>query len=262
MSTAILIITVLLAAFVLIVASALVILLVTRVISARRLRRRAKQDYQIARGTQHLHQLKPPLGALKRDIGATKNKIARSKQALQRLKDKRVGELRTALCRHLVRERLTEVHGIGPGLQQRILSQCFRGDLADLRRAEKLFNIGPTRQAALKRWVQARERELPRLLEDTFPGKERIVGEHRTKLTSLNKQLAQAREELTENQALLAAAEKSVEELESVQVSNFRKALRDKAPNIYVPGWYLTGVYAPWESAPDWFLTLLDRRGG
>ena len=240
----------------------LIALLVPRVIFVLRLRRRAEQDYQMARGTQHLRQLKACLGALKRDLGATKNQVTRLEQALRQLKDEHSGELRTALCRHLVTERLTEVHGIGPRLQERILSQCFRGDLADLRRADKLFNIGPARQAALKGWARARERELPRLLEDAFPGKERIVKRYRTEITSLEKQLDRALKKLTNERAILAAAEKAVDELNPVRLSNFRKALMDREPNIYVPGWYLTGVYAPWESPPRWFVTLLDRHGG
>jgi septal ring factor EnvC (AmiA/AmiB activator) len=252
-----------LVAVIIILLTGLVIaLLLPQAMSARRLDRRAAQDYRLARGTLHLNQLEGPLSRLKRDVAAKESQIRRTMRELRQLKDQHKRELRRALCNHLVADRLTEVHGIGPRLQQRILSQCFRGDLRDLHRAQELFNIGPARQAALARWVRAREKELPRLMKEPFPGKESIDEPFRAKISSLEQRLDRSRDQLAEKQALLAPADTVVDELKSVQISNFRKALKDREPNIYVPNSYLRGVYAPWESPPDWFVTLLDRYGG
>jgi hypothetical protein len=250
------------AGFIALLVITLIALLVPRLISARRLDSRAKHDYRVARGTQHRKQLERPLLELTRDIIATEEESQRAKRALSQLGRTRRLELRGALCRYLVTERLTEVHGIGPRLQQRIMKECFRGDIRDLRHAEKLSNIGPTRQAALSRWVQARERELPRLLETTFPGKEAIIKRYRDRKTALEKRLDRAREQLAQKRALQDPAETARNKLKSVHVSDFRKALRASSPDSHVPDWYLTGIYAPWESPPDWFITLLERYGG
>lgn len=262
MSTTILLITLLLALCIVVFAVALIMLMVPRAISARRLRRRARHDYRIARGTQHLQQLEGPLSALESEIADTQDQIELAEFVLKDLAGKRADESRKVLCRHLVTHRLTEVHGIGPRLQQRILSQCFRDDLRDLRHAERLFNIGPTRQAALMQWVRARERELPRLMAGAFPGKKEITERYAAKIEPVERRLERAQALLTEQRALLAATETTVDRLRSVQAPDFRKALKDGVANVHVPDWYLTGVYAPWESPPDWFTTLLDRYGG
>jgi hypothetical protein len=154
------------------------------------------------------------------------------------------------------------VEGVGPRLQRRIIGQCFRGSLQDLRHAEQVSGVGPTRQAAIMRWVRARERELPHLLKGPFPGKNRVEKEYRAKVAPLEGRLDQARTVLEERETLRNSVKATTDKLRSVQVPDFRKALRPSSSDHPVPDWYLTGAYPAWESPPDWFVTLLSEYGG
>lgn len=255
-------VTIALAAFVLIVAALLIAVLVPHLISELRLRRRARHDYRVARGTQHLKQLEGPLAKLEHEIQVRQKQIRSIKHQLRDLEGKREDELRMAACRHLVRHRLTEVDGIGPRLQQRIVQSCFRGSLRDLRHAERVQGVGPRRGAAIMRWIQARGRELPNVIERGFPGKDGVVKAHRAKVVPLRKRLAQAEADLEEKENLHQSAKESVEKLKSVKISCFRQALGRRSPDEPVPSWYLEGVYPAWESAPHWFTAMLREYGG
>jgi hypothetical protein len=112
------------------------------------------------------------------------------------------------------------------------------------------------------RWVRSYEQALPRLIEEGFPGKQKVLARHREKLTALQQRLDEGGQELEKRQALHAPASRMAEKLRSVDPSYFRKALAKGADGAPVPAWYLEGVYAPWESPPDWFITLLSEYGG
>lgn len=254
---------ILLVGYVVLMAAIVIALLMPRVISVLRLCRRAAHDYRVARGTQHLKQLEGPFSKLEREIRATQNETRTIKRKLDDLAGQREEELRKTLCTYLVTHRLTEVEGIGPRLQQRVVRYCFRGDLRDLRRVERVSGVGPTRQAAVMRWVRARERELPQLMKGPFPGKETVEKTYRARTGPLERRLDQARATLEEKQKLRDSARKSIDKLKSVQVSHFRKALRGHSPSEPpVPNWYLKGVHPAWESPPEWFTTLLSEYGG
>jgi len=255
-----------LAAFVLITAVLLAVLLIAMVasclISELRLRRRARHDYRVARGTQHLKQLEGPLAKLEHEIQVIRRQIQGIEQQLHDLGGKRQDELRAAACQYLVNHRLTDVDGIGPQLQQRIVRSCFRGSLRDLHHAERVRGVGPRRRAAIMRWVQARERELPALMERAFPGRDGVEKAYRTKVGPLRKRLAEREADLKEKEDLHKSTKKAVETLESVNVACFRRALSRRSSDEPVPSWYLEGVYPAWGSAPDWFTTVLTEYGG
>jgi len=256
------IVTILLASVALVLAALLITVLSTCLISELRLRSRARRDYRLSRGTQQLRQLQGPLSRLERDISATQGRIDTLTRELDELNGSRATELRKALCRHLVTSRLTNVEGIGPRLRDRVVRSCFRGDLADLRNAEGVPGIGPGRQAAIVRWVEARERELPRLLRGTFPGKQQIEFKYLEQISPVEGLLAQARSELKDREALHDSARAEADKLASVRVAHFRSALRSRSPSRRAPGWYFAGIYPAWESPPEWLVTLLDRYGG
>jgi hypothetical protein len=254
--------SILLFTLVLFVAAVVIALLVPRLISDVRLRNRAQHDYRVARGTQHLKQLKDPLSRLERDIQATRQEIRTVKRRLSDLADKRERDLKEALSRYLVTRRLTEVDGIGPRLRDRIIRHSFRGKLQDLHHAERVSGVGPTRQNAIMRWVRAREREFPALMKASFPRKEEITAEYEAKTASLERKLNRARKALEEKEALHESVSAAVNKLRSVHMSHFKKALRQSTSDQPVPNWYIEGVFPAWESAPDWFVTLLKEYGG
>jgi hypothetical protein len=154
------------------------------------------------------------------------------------------------------------VDGIGPRLRQRILRECFRGKLRDLRYVERVSGVGPARRAAIMAWVRAREREFPRLIKQPFPRKEKVQEKYRTKMRPLERRLNQARSDLEEKEAVREPLKAAVDKLRSVRVSHFRKALRHGSSGEPVPNWYLEGLYPGWESPPDWFNTVLSEYGG
>ena len=262
MSSTVTIVTVLLIAFIVVVAGALIALLIPRLISHIRLRRRAEHDHRVARGTQHLKQLERPLAKLERDIGVIQSRIRATERQIEKVKATRKADLQRALCTYLVNHRLTEVDGIGPQLQGRVVRACYRGNLRDLRSADRVHGVGPTRQAAIMRWVRSYEQALPRLLEQSFPGRQKIMAKAEDKLSSLHEQLEKSRRALVRKQALHAPASRTVDKLRSVGPSRFRKALAKRGTDGPVPAWYLEGVYPAWESPPDWFVSLLSEYGG
>ena len=250
-----------LAVFIIIVAVFLMAFLVPPLVSRRRLRNRARHDYRVARGTQHLKLLEGPFAGLQQDIRAKRDAIREVKRELSDLVSDREDLLREALCTHLVSRRLTEVDGIGSRLKRRIMRRCFRGDLQDLRHAERVTGIGATRAAAIRRWVSARENELPRLMKRPFPHKEEIKEEYRAETERLERRLEQKRAALREKEAIHKPAKSTVATLSSVKVSHFEKVWRQKGSDASIPNWYFEGVYPAWETAPDWFKTLLDEYG-
>ena len=129
-----------------------------------RVRKQARYDYRAACGTQHLYQLRALFAKLQKSMRARKARIREVEQHLERLLLKRSRELRSALSRHLVEVRLTEIRGIGPQLSRRIIQVCFRGNLRDLRFAYRVRGIGPTLQQAISAWIRTMEEEFPRLL--------------------------------------------------------------------------------------------------
>jgi hypothetical protein len=259
-------VTQVLVTFLQVVAYLLIALLVCKLISKLiyelRLRRKARHDYRVARGTQHLCQLRSSLSALKADILTVEKRIKEIKKQKRNLQDQKREELHKALCWHLVRERLTEVKSIGPELSARIINRCFHGNLRDLQSAEYIFGIGPTRQRAIMEWIYTQEKELPHLLKGPFPGKQKIGKEYSPKEEKLNGMLASANQTLAEKQDLYKSGQEFAERLESIDIAHFRKTLRKGASEEGVPNWYFEGVYPAWEAAPAWFETLLKQYGG
>jgi hypothetical protein len=226
-----------------------------------RIRRRAQHDYRTARGTQHLRQLRTSLSTLRDSLRARQAKIQNLEKQLELLGRKRSAELHTTLSEHLLNERLTEVPGIGPMLNRRIIQYCFRGNLRDLRSASRIRGVGPSRQRAIMAWVHAREREFPRLLARDFPGKQHILSKYAEQERSLQETLKSERTTLGDEKRLHETALAVALRFRKAKPAHFRRALRRNSPKSPVPAWYFVGVYPPWEPMPEWFETLLSKYG-
>ena len=224
-----------------------------------RLRRRAKRDFRVARGTQHLRQIDSALPNLQARIKAHAAEIARLNKQLQDLGQQRKGTLHAALVRYLVEDHLTDIRGIGPTLSSRIVHQCFRGRLSDLHTAYRVSGVGSALQSSIMAWVRAYEQQLPHLLQGSFPGKERILSDFAAQEHQLKERLRQERQALAGEKELCRQTEDIAERLRAVELGDFRAAL--KHPTGSVPSEYLTGVYAPWEPMPEWFGLLLEEYG-
>jgi hypothetical protein len=223
-----------------------------------RTHKQAEHDYRIARGTQHLHQLRACLPVLHTSLKNRQAKVGKLEKQLNSLNQKRSTELQTALSTHLVNQRLTEVPGIGQTLSRDIIRHCFRGNLHDLRFASRIRGVGPSRHRAIMAWVYARERELPRLLDGSFPDKQRILSKYAKQEQVLKAALESERTALDRENELFEKADVAASKLRKIKPSHFRKALRSNSPKPPVPAWYFVGVYPPWEPMPEWFETLLS----
>lgn len=232
-----------------------------RVKSEISLRKRAKRDYQMARGTYHLSQLSRLLKLLNETIEREEQAARRIENELKALESQRSSELRAALSLYLVRERLREIPGIGPEMQQRIIRYCFKKDIQDLRFAYRINGIGPQRMHAIEQWIDRMEREFPRLLEGDFPGKEEILQKYAKRLELKQQEAERRRQSLLENKALYQKANTVAKELGKVLPSHFRAALRHPSGENRIPTRYLLGIYAPWEPIPEWFQALCARYG-
>lgn len=251
-----------LAGSILLVLAFLSALLVPQIVSTFRLRKKSRHHYRTARGTLHKRQLHAALSNLQREISVLRNGIENTKKQLAALEQERSSELRVALCRHLVDNHLTEVKGIGPELSGRIVRVCFRNDLRDLQYARYVSGVGPTRQQAINQWIWRYERELPRLLAEDFPGKAGIEDRYKDHEQKLKHVFDLAHSRLEETTALFRTGHTAFKKLNSVQLSHFHRALSGKSSDSPVPEWYFEGVHPAWESAPEWFKTLVENYGG
>jgi hypothetical protein len=227
-----------------------------------RVLKQARRDYRAARGTQHLHQLRASFVKLQKSMRARKARIRETEQQLERLLLKRSEELHSTLSRHLVDVRLTEVQGIGPQLNRRIVQVCFRGNLRDLRFAHRVHGIGPILQQAINAWIQTVEAELPRLLDEDFPGKQPILDTYSDQEQSLQMALGAEHEIFGHEQTLREKARDVILRLQKVKPTHFQKALLQRSRKSIVPAWYFVGVFPPWQPMPEWFETLLKQYGG
>jgi DNA-binding helix-hairpin-helix protein with protein kinase domain len=227
-----------------------------------RIRRQALHDYRAARGTQHFQQLRASLSILKSSLKTRKATVDGLEKQLNTLRHNRSAELKAALSKHLVDERLTEVPGIGQRLAGTIVRNCFRGDLRDLRFATRVDGVGDSRQQAVMAWVRAREAEFPRLLAGSFPKKQDILSKYTEQERSSQAVLESERATLESENQLFEKGYAVASKLRKVKVSHFRKALRRNLKKSPVPAWYFIGVYPPWEPMPEWFETLLGKYGG
>jgi hypothetical protein len=248
-----------LAAVVLVLLTAAIILVWPSVTRELRLRRRAKHDFRVARGTQHLRQIDSALPNLQARIQAHEAKIAQLNKDLQNLGQQRNKMLHATLVRYLVENHLSDIRGIGPTLSSRIIHHCFRGRLSDLHTAYRVSGVGSALQSSITAWIRYYEQRLPRLLQGNFPGKERILSDFAAQERQLKERLQQERRGLAGEKELRRQTEDVATRLRAVELGDFRAAL--KRPTGSVPSEYLTGVYAPWEPMPEWFGLLLEEYG-
>ena len=192
-------------------------------------------------------------------LRATKARVSELEGQLARLRRDRSAELSQALSTALVRERLTEVPGIGSTLSDRIIRTCFHGRLRDLHSAHRVQGIGSALQGAISAWVVDVESEFPRLLAKDFSGKQRIVSAYADRDAHLRGPLASQRALLKDEDHLYQEARAAIQRLRAVKPAHFRRALRRYDGASTVPAWYFQGVYPPWEPVPEWFERLLRK---
>ena len=240
----------------------LVILALPAILRLLRLASRARRDYQRARGTQQLRQIRNSLKILRRRLRSLEQEKLRLSCTLRELEQERTEELSRALQRHLVEARLTEIDGIGPKLQDQIIRYSFDGSLRSLRGAYRVRGVGQQKQWALQHWAEQRERELPHLMKQSFPNKKRINNEYNRKERDITKSLKDVEGKIDSMKQLRGLASAEEERLSEVKVVHFRQAHKQNKEASKAVDQYLQGAFAEWEPMPSWFKTLISEYGG
>jgi len=251
---------VLLAVYVLLVV--LMFLGLSSILLQSRLASRARRDYQRARGTQHLRQIRDSLKILSKRLHSLEQEKLQLSSILRRLEQERADRLSRVLCRHVVETQLTQIDGIGPKLRDRIIMHSFDGTLHSLRRAYRVRGVGRQKQWGIQRWVEQKERQLPLLMKQDYPNKREINDEYDQKERRLKKNLKEIETEidLINQLRILASAEE--ERLSQVTVAHFRQAYEQDKEASEAVNQYLQGTFAEWEPMPSWFRTLISEYGG
>jgi len=179
---------------------------------------RARRDYRLARGTQHLKQIRISRRTLNIKIRDCEDEKRKLKNTIKEIKQERSKKLLNALSRHIIETRLADIEGIGPVLQNRIINHCFDGTVGSLRRAHIVNGIGHEKLKAISNWVDIVEKyEIPNLIKKDFPNKQRINDEHDQKELELNKRLGDIDAKI--------AAMKRIEKLASAEISRLSSCL-------------------------------------
>jgi len=227
----------------------------------RALRRQAKIDYELARGTIHKRQIQACLSKLGLELKRLRAKESQEKQKLKKLDVRRQEALRSALSDVLVRNHLTDINGIGPQTAARILKSVYRGKLADLHHSsQRIQGIGNAKQAAISLWVSEMERRFDAMLEEDFPGKDDVLDSFRSDERLIQGTLRVVRQDIADLEMLKETAEKALDPLMPVSALTYYKRLRGEGQHPIEA--YSIGVFPPWERPPTWFARLLNDFGG
>ena len=223
----------------------------------RALAQQASREYERARGRAHRRLLLQALEQPRRERDGIKGDIARLTKERALLHEERQQELVQALETDLVTSRLTEINGIGYALASTIREQVFRGKLTDLYSAQRIRGIGAQKQVAIHQWIRHYQEQLPTLLEGNFKDKSRILAKYQLKFDALDDQLRQLEARLDTVEAKLTVPETALERLQSVTRADFMRARTNGAADSAKIALFLRGVFAEWETPPDWFQELI-----
>lgn len=223
---------------------------------------KAYKDYQLCRGTQHLKQIRSSLKVLEqkiKNLANQKNEI--ENEIKECIKQKEIN-LNKALAIYLVETQLDSVEGVGQKLKQAIIRGCFDGTVESLHYARgRVYGVGDLKQSALSGWVKKIGVDLPKLLENEFPGKAKIMQEYEDQDKKLKKPLEMITKELVSLVELKGISVINEEWLSKTRPYHFVKAYKnDKAASEQVSE-YIKGAFPEWVAVPNWFKTLISKYG-
>ena len=218
----------------------------------------ARQEFEQARGTAHAKMLSSSHAQIMNKITKTDQQVSNLENKWRNAYSHYQHNLRRALEEHIVTTRLTEIPGIGPKLQQMIMSQIFRGSLKDLYYAHQLPGVGQSKQFQINAWINKYESLIPKLLEGDFPGKEQFKISTNKEIDTIKKNIEKLR---TEKNKLEKKAKTAVDTLNGLCVVNlddFIHAYLNPNENNPLINHYLQGVFAEWEPMPKWFKEIIE----
>jgi hypothetical protein len=235
-----------------------IILVLPPILRGARIASRAHRDYEQARGTLHLHQIRESLVVLNARLNELETEKRRISYELHQAPRQQSQELSRALCRHLAKTRLTDVDGIGPKLRDSILATCFDGTLDSLTRAQHLVRgVGDVKALAIRAWVSKWKPLLPELMETSFPEKCSINDRYARAAQQRRKKIREIETNIETLTHLHDPASAEALRLSKVTVEHFLQALKQDVQASEKVDLYLQGAFPEWGPMPAWFKTLV-----
>jgi hypothetical protein len=241
----------------------LIVLVLPPMLRQSRIASRARRDYEQARGTHHLRQIRKSLGILDDRLKDLEKERLKLKRNIGRLTGQRSSELSSALCRHIAQTHLTDIDGIGPKLRDRIIATCFDGTLDSLTHVEnRVYGVGQKKALDIRMWVLEWKPQLPDLFKEGLPDKATISEKYDRREQELGKRLRETEGKIQAMNDLLNQATTEEKRLSQVTVAHFRQAYREDKDASQAVDEYLQGAFPEWAPMPSWFKTLISEYEG
>jgi hypothetical protein len=217
----------------------------------------ARQEFELARGTAHVKLLRDARGRCIEKMKLFQKKKISLEEESRKVTNRSQVQLKKTLHRHLVETRLCEVPGIGPITKQVLISRIFVSELSDLRRASNLPGIGETKQFAINKWVAKYEAKIPELLIGDFPGKIKIEGETNQQTKAIHEKIQETESQRISFEKQVVLIDDTLKGFNVVTVEDFIQARLNQGQSKPQIDFYIRGVFAEWETPPDWFNEII-----
>lgn len=248
------------AGLLLVLGAVLLLFFDTDSVKKRQLKKLATHDYEQARGTAHRLLLEQAAWALLAQIADYQRKTDGAKKQMKRDIEQRDAELKQALVRWLVENHLQEVPGIGDRLKREVIHSIFKGNLDDLREAYLVLGIGQQKQQYINQWIKNYNAQIPYRLQQHFPGKLEIGRKYQQAIEE-QVQLIEAAEKAQEDpRARLIPIDRELRWLKEIEAKHFIRAYLEPGLDREDLDRYQIGVFAEWETMPDWFRAEMATR--
>ena len=226
----------------------------------RLLREQARIDYANARGTAHLRMLLNVYEKLKSQAQESSKQVEESNRRLAKIQQEQTKDLHEVIEARIVRDHIHEIPGIGPKLSAQLVSNVYRSRLSDLRKAEiYIHGIGDSRQYQINAWVCSWENQVPKLVEDEFPGKQEILDRYAENISQASAEIKRLEKQKSKAMAKYDKATELIHSLQEVSTRDFERVLLGQQnQNDSKIRFYLTGIFPEWEPMPEWFKEIVS----
>ncbi len=218
----------------------------------------AKSEFEQARGTYHLHMLNEARKRYELIIKDIDRDILQKNDQKLKTEIEEKEQLRQCLEKYLITTRITEIPGIGQELGRGILNQIYRGNLTDLYQSFALSGIGDQKQSNINIWVNKYLNQIFTFLQNDFPGKNEIINQSKEKIVFILDEIEQKHTDKSVAEKKLIIINQWIGKLEKITLDDFIAARVENKGNFSEIENYINGVFAEWESIPDWFKEVMS----
>lgn len=218
----------------------------------------AAQEFEQARGNQHLQLLISAREKFNVKIKSLRGKISQLEAKRQQIETTTHEDLRKKLEYHIVSTKIFEVPGIGKTLGESITRYIFNGKLTDLRYASRLQGIGESKQYAINNWIRKYEKEIPRRIKQDFPGKSKLLLVAAKRIFIINEEIEKLQDRKTTLEEKLNLIQPWIDKFGKVSQEDFVNARLDRQNNHEEIVLFINGIYGEWEPIPEWFTDVLN----